>query len=126
MDKEVIHTAAAPEAVGPYSQGIKAGGLLFLSGQIALDPSTGTLVGEDAAAQARQVCKNILALLASQHLTAAHVLKTTVFVTDMRAFAAVNAVYAEAFPAPCPARSCVEVQALPLGALVEIEVIAAV
>ncbi|MBQ9406747.1 MAG: RidA family protein [Desulfovibrio sp.] len=125
MSKEVLSTDTAPGAVGPYSQGIRSAGLLFLSGQIALNPATGKLVGDDAAAQAEQVCQNILALLTAAGLTAANVVKTTVFITDISAFAAVNAVYARYFPAPCPARSCVEVCKLPLGALVEIEAIAA-
>ncbi|MBO5490706.1 MAG: reactive intermediate/imine deaminase [Desulfovibrio sp.] len=125
MNKEAISTTTAPGAVGPYSQGIRSGGLLFLSGQIALAPATGKLVGDDAAAQAEQACENVMALLRSQGLSAANVVKTTVFITDIAAFAAVNAVYAKYFTAPCPARSCVEVSRLPLGALVEIEAIAA-
>ncbi|MBO4300428.1 MAG: RidA family protein [Desulfovibrio sp.] len=125
MNKEAIFTDTAPEAVGPYSQGIRTAGLLFLSGQIALDPATGKLSGDNAAAQAHQACKNVMSLLHSQGLSAADVVKTTVFITDISTFAEVNAVYAQYFTAPCPARSCVEVSNLPLGALVEIEAIAA-
>lgn len=126
MKKDVISTAKAPAAVGPYSQAIRTGDLLFLSGQIALDPATGKLVEGDIRAQATQVCKNISAVLESQGLSLANVVKTTVFITDIKQFAAVNEIYAGHFPAPCPARSCVEVSALPLGALVEIEAIATV
>lgn len=125
MNKEIISSSTAPGAVGPYSQGVRSNGFLFLSGQIALDPATGKLVGDTAQCQAEQVCKNIMALLASQGLTAESVVKTTVFITDIQTFAHVNEVYAKYFTAPCPARSCVEVGKLPLGALVEIEVIAA-
>lgn len=126
MKKDVIATQNAPAAVGPYSQAIRSGDLVFLSGQIAIDPATGKLVDGDVTAQAAQVCKNIAALLASQGLDMANVIKTTVFITDIAQFGAVNKVYAEYFTAPCPARSCVEVSALPLGALVEIETIATV
>lgn len=125
MSRNVVSTDMAPAAVGPYSQGIRTGNLLFLSGQIPLDPATGKMVGSNAAEQAVQVCKNICGLLQSQGLTAAHVVKTTVFITDMASFASVNEVYKQYFPEPCPARSCVEVSKLPLGALVEIETVAA-
>ncbi len=125
MKKEVISTKNAPAAVGPYSQAVRAGDLLFLSGQVPLDPATGKLVEGDIAAQAAQACKNLLAVLESQGLTADNVLKTTVFITDMSKFPLVNEVYKQYFTAPCPARSCVEVSALPLGAQVEIEAIAA-
>ncbi|WP_165174792.1 RidA family protein [Desulfovibrio sp. ZJ369] len=125
MKKEVISTKNAPAAVGPYSQAVRAGNLLFLSGQVPLDPATGKLVEGDIAAQAAQACKNLLAVLESQGLTADNVLKTTVFITDMSKFPLVNEVYKQYFMAPCPARSCVEVSALPLGAQVEIEAIAA-
>ncbi|GAB1253767.1 RidA family protein [Desulfovibrio falkowii] len=126
MNKEVISTDKAPAAVGPYSQAIKTGNLIFLSGQVPIDPATGKLVEGDAAAQAIQCCKNVLAILESQGLTTANVVKTTVFITDIKTFGAVNEVYQQYFSAPCPARSCVEVSALPLGAKVEIESIAAV
>lgn len=124
MSKEVISTSNAPGAVGPYSQGIKTGNLFFFSGQIPIDPAVGKMVEGDVTAQAEQACKNVMALLESQGLTAANVVKSTVFITDMGTFAAVNEVYKKYFTAPCPARSCVEVSKLPLGAQVEIEVIA--
>lgn len=123
MKKEVVSTAEAPAAVGPYSQAICAGGLLFLSGQIPLDPATGNMVQGGAAAQAAQCCKNVLAILKARGLDAAQVVKTTVFITDMKEFGAVNEVYKQYFTAPCPARSCVQVAALPLGAQVEIEAV---
>ena len=126
MKKDIISTPNAPAAVGPYSQAVRCGELVFLSGQIAIDPAAGKLVEGDITAQATQVCKNIAAVLESQGLSLANVVKTTVFITDIKQFAVVNKVYAEHFPAPCPARSCVEVSALPLGALVEIEAIASV
>lgn len=125
MKKEIISTTRAPAAVGPYSQGVAVGGLIFFSGQIPLNPSTGALVAGDIAAQARQACENVGALLAARGLDFSHVVKSTVFITDMAQFPEVNAVYAEYFKEPCPARSCVAVAALPLGALVEIETIAA-
>ena len=126
MKKDIISTPNAPAAVGPYSQAVRCGELVFLSGQIAIDPAVGKLVEGDITAQATQVCRNIAAVLESQGLSLANVVKTTVFITDIKQFAVVNKVYAEHFPAPCPARSCVEVSALPLGALVEIEAIATV
>ena len=124
MNKEVVSTDKAPGAVGPYSQGIKTGNLFFFSGQIPLNPATGKLAEGDVSVQAAQACENVMALLQSQGLTAANVVKTTVFITDMSSFAAVNEVYKKYFTAPCPARSCVEVSKLPLGAQVEIEAIA--
>ena len=124
MSKEVISTSNAPGAVGPYSQGIKIGNLFFISGQTPIDPAVGKLVEGDVAAQAEQACKNVFAVLESQGLTAANVVKTTVFITDMSTFALVNEVYKKYFTAPYPARSCVEVSKLPVGAQVEIEAIA--
>ena len=124
MNKDVISTPNAPAAVGPYSQGIRVGDIFFLSGQIPLDPATGKLVEGDICAQAEQCCKNVVALLESQGLTTANVVKTTVFLQNMSDFAAMNAVYAEFFTeGQYPARSAVEVGALPRGALVEIETI---
>ena len=124
MNKDVISTPNAPAAVGPYSQGIRVGDIFFLSGQIPLDPATGKLVEGDICAQAEQCCKNVVALLESQGLTTANVVKTTVFLQNMGDFAAMNAVYAEFFTeGQYPARSAVEVGALPRGALVEIETI---
>ena len=124
MKKDVISTNAAPAAVGPYSQGIRAGELLFLSGQVPLDPATGKLVDGGVEAQTEQSCRNLKAVLASRGLDLANVVKTTVFIAHMSDFPKVNEVYKRFFTYPCPARSCVEVGALPLGALVEIEAIA--
>lgn len=126
MNKQVVSTPKAPAAVGPYSQAIRTGNLMFLSGQVPIDPATGKLVEGDAAAQAAQCCKNVLAILESQGMTAANLVKVTVFITDITAFGSVNEVYKQYITEPCPARSCVEVSALPLGAKVEIEAIAAV
>ncbi len=122
--RNVINTPTAPKAIGPYSQGIELKKLIFFSGQIPIDPATGALVGDDFTAQTRQVLKNIDALLTSKGLTAANVVKTTIFLTDMTKFAEVNAEYGSYFNFEPPARSCVAVAALPMGALVEIEVIA--
>lgn len=124
MNKHVVSTDKAPAALGPYSQAIKTGNLMFLSGQVPIDPATGKLVEGDAATQAVQCCRNVLAILESQGLTADNLVKVTVFITDMGTFGAVNEVYKQYFTAPCPARSCVEVSALPLGAKIEIEAIA--
>ncbi len=123
--KKIILTDKAPAPIGPYSQGIDTGSLVFFSGQIAIDPAAGKIVATDVEGQTRQVLSNIRALLAASSLTPADVVKTTVFVKNMGDFAKVNAIYAELFPSEPPARSCVEVSALPSGALVEIEVIAA-
>ena len=122
--KTVISTAAAPGAIGPYSQAIEANGFVFVSGQIPLDPATGALVPGGVEVQAEQSLKNLKAVLAGAGCTLKDVVKTTVFLTDMGAFAAVNAVYAKYFESECPARSAVQVGALPKGALVEIEAIA--
>ncbi len=122
--KNIILTNKAPAPIGPYSQGIEANGFIFFSGQIAIDPAVGKIVATDVEGQTRQVLANISALLSSVSLTPAAVVKTTVFVKDIGDFAKVNAIYAEMFGIEPPARSCVEVSALPSGALVEIEVIA--
>lgn len=122
--KRTIATDAAPKAVGPYSQAVALGDLLFCAGQIPLDPTTGEIVGSDVATQAEQVCQNIKAVLAANEMTFSHVLKTTVFLTTMDDFAAMNAVYARHFTEPFPARSTVAVAGLPRGAKVEIEVTA--
>ncbi len=124
MDKQRIHTNDAPAAVGPYSQAIRTGNLLFTAGQVALDPVAGELVGTDVAAQTEQVLRNLRAVLAAAGTDFAHVIKTTVFLQSMSDFAAMNAVYARHFPEPFPARSTVEVGALPKGGLVEIECVA--
>ena len=124
MDKQRIHTNDAPAAIGPYSQAIRTGNRLFTAGQVALDPATGELVGTDVAAQTEQVLRNLRAVLAAAGTDFAHVIKTTVFLQSMSDFAAMNAVYARHFPEPFPARSTVEVGALPKGGLVEIECVA--
>ena len=122
--KEPIVTTAAPAALGPYSQAIAAGETLYCAGQIPLDPATGELVGHDAATQTRRVLENLHAVLAANNMGFEHVLKTTVFMTNLGDFGAMNAVYSDFFPAPYPARSTVQVAALPRGAQVEIEAIA--
>ena len=124
-EKTIVRTDRAPAAIGPYSQGVRVGNLFFFSGVIPLAPDTGALVGADAAEQTAQVLQNIRALLAPQGLSPQNVVKTTVFLTDIAAFGAVNDVYASLFDSEPPARSCVEVSALPKGALVEIECVAA-
>jgi 2-iminobutanoate/2-iminopropanoate deaminase len=126
MTKQVITTADAPAAIGPYSQAIRVGNLVFTSGQIPLHPQTGDIVGETAAEQARQVLQNLQAVLQAAGASLQNVVKTTIFLTDLSQFAAVNAVYAEFFPENLPARSTVQVAALPRGVQVEIEAIAIV
>ncbi len=121
---ELIRTDPAPAALGPYSHGVKAGGFLFLSGQIALDPKTMAVVEGDAVAQTEQVMKNMKEALASQGLDFSDVVKTTVFIKDMREFGRINEVYGRFFAKDAPARSCVEVARLPKDVLVEIEAIA--
>ena len=123
--KKVISTSKAPAAIGPYSQAIKVGNLVFASGQIPIDPATGSFVAGGVKEQARQSLTNVKAILDEAGLTLDNVVKTTVFLADMNDFADVNAVYAEFFAEPYPARSAVAVKTLPKGALVEIEVIAA-
>lgn len=124
MNKEAIFSDNAPSAIGPYSPGVKLGDMLYLSGQLGLDPATGTLP-EGVEAQAEQSLRNIENLLAEAGATMANVVKTTVFLADIADFARVNEVYAKHFEAPFPARSAVQVAAIPAGGLVEIEVIAA-
>lgn len=119
-----IETQNAPGAIGPYSQGIVAQGLVFTSGQIALDPRTGALAGTTIEAQSEQALKNLQAVLEAGGAGLETVVKTTCFLADMNDFAAFNAVYARFFTGDCPARSCVAVKALPKGALVEVEAVA--
>jgi reactive intermediate/imine deaminase len=123
---EAVITSAAPAPVGPYNQAVKAAGLLFCSGQIALDPSSGAMVGDgDVEAETRQVLANLEAVLRQAGVTPAAVVRTTVFLADLADFAKVNALYAATFgTAVAPARACVEVAALPKGARVEIDCIA--
>jgi 2-iminobutanoate/2-iminopropanoate deaminase len=122
--RQVIVTSDGPKAIGPYSQAIKANGLVFLSGQIPLDPATQQLVAGDVAAQTERVMRNITGILAAAGSSPAQVVKTTVFLKSMNDFAAMNEVYARHFTAEPPARSTVEVARLPKDVLVEIEVIA--
>lgn len=117
---------SAPAAIGPYSQAIRAGALVFLSGQIPLDPSTGALVDGDIAAQTTRVMENLRAVLAAAGCTFHDVVRTTIYLVDLGHFAAVNEAYARFFEAPFPARATVQVAALPRGALVEIDAIASV
>ena len=126
MEKSIVHTEHAPAAVGPYSQGVTADGWVFTSGQVALDPRTGTLVGDNAAAQAEQALRNIKSILLAAGSSLESVIRATVYLTDMDDFSAFNAVYSRYFPDSFPARACVEVSRLPLGALVEIDAIARV
>ena len=122
---KIIHTNAAPAAVGPYSQAVVSGGMVYTAGQVALDPETGAMVGKDVVEQAHQVMKNLTAVLGAAGSGLDKAVKTTCFLADMDDFAAFNAVYAEYFPNK-PARSCVAVKTLPKGALCEVEVIAEV
>ncbi len=122
--KQVISTAKAPAAIGPYSQAIKKGNLVFLSGQLGIDPSTGDFVPGSVRDQTEQVFKNIRAILEEAGLSLKDVVKTTVFLHDMLDFATMNEVYSNYFEEPYPARSAVAVKTLPKNALVEIEVIA--
>lgn len=122
--KQVISTPNAPKAIGPYSQAIRTGNFIFSAGQLGLDPSTMELVADGVEAQTRQVLTNLKHVLEAAGSSLSHAVKTTVFLTDMANFAAMNAVYAEYFPENPPARSTVAVAGLPKGGLVEIEVIA--
>lgn len=122
---KIIHTDAAPAAVGPYSQAMVTGGMVYTSGQIALDPATGALVGTDVTAQTHQVMRNLAAVLAAAGTGLDRVVKTTCFLTDIADFTAFNAVYAEYFPNR-PARSCIGVKELPKGAICEVECVAEV
>ena len=122
--KQVISTKKAPAAIGPYSQAIKVGNLVFTSGQIPIDPATGVFAEGGIKEQTRQSLTNVKAILEEVGLSLANVVKTTVFLADMNDFADMNAVYAEFFAEPYPARSAVAVKTLPKGSLIEIEVIA--
>ena len=119
-----IYTQNAPEAIGPYSQAIRADKFVFVSGQLPIDPATGEFAGDDIAAQTRQSLTNIQNILASEGLTMANVVKTTVLLKNISDFGAMNEVYASFFESDCPARAAFEVAALPKAALVEIEAIA--
>jgi 2-iminobutanoate/2-iminopropanoate deaminase len=122
--REAVSSAGAPAAIGPYSAGIRAGNLLFLSGSIPLDPATGQVVAGDITAQATRVMENIAALLSAAGASFGDVVKTTVFLADLSEFAAMNEVYSKYFTAPFPARSTVQVARLPRDVRLEIEVVA--
>jgi 2-iminobutanoate/2-iminopropanoate deaminase len=123
--RKVIFTNKAPLPIGPYSQAVQCGSMLYLSGQIPVDPASGELVESDINLQTEQVFKNIIAVLEAEKITLEHVVKTTVFLSDFANFAEMNKIYGDYFgETNAPARSTVEVAALPLGSLVEIEVIA--
>ena len=124
MTKVVVHSDQAPAAVGPYSQAVKVGNFVYSAGQVGLDPATMKLVDGGVEAQTEQVLKNLQAVLEAAGSNLAQVIKTTVFLADINDYKAVNAVYARYFTENPPARSAVQVAALPLGALVEIEVVA--
>lgn len=124
MKPEIVHTSSAPAAIGPYSQAVKAGGMVYCSGQVALDPQTMQLVGDTAAAQAEQVMRNLGAVLQAAGSSFERVVRTTIFLASMADFAAVNEVYGRAFPGHKPARATVAVKELPKAALVEIDCIA--
>ena len=121
---EEIKASQAPAAIGPYSQAVQAGGSIYVSGQLPINPATGEFAGADIRAQARQSLENIKAILAAAGADMAHVVKTTVLLQDMADFAAMNEVYAEYFSEPYPARAAFQVAKLPKDALVEIEAVA--
>lgn len=123
--KEIITAPGAPAALGPYSHAVQVGNLLFTSGQVPLVPETGKLAGESIEDQANQVLNNLECVLKAAGMDFSNVVKTTVFLTDLADFAAVNAIYATRFPSAPPARSCVQVAKLPAGAKMEMELIAA-
>lgn len=123
MSREIIHTENAPAAIGPYSQGVKAGGFIFFSGQIPIDPASGEVVPGGIVPQTEQVMRNIEALLTACGTGFASVVKTTIFLTNLADFAQVNEIYGRSFPSAPPARSTVQVSALPKGVDVEIEVV---
>ena len=121
--KQCFLTQRGPKAIGPYSTAAILDGICYLSGMVPVDPSTGRLAGEDIECQARQVFENIKTVLEELNASMADILKTTVFLTDLANFGAVNGIYAEWFGPEYPARSCVQVSALPMGALVEVEAV---
>lgn len=123
--KKIISTKNAPAAIGPYSQATEAGGLLFISGQLPIDPATGNMAPAEIKAQTEAVLKNLEAIVRAEGLTLENIVKTTVFMADLGQFAAMNEIYSRFFPGNPPARATIEVKALPRAALVEIEAIAA-
>ena len=124
MKLEILSTDKAPAAIGPYSQAVKCGTMLFCSGQIPLDPASGEMVAGDVTVQAEQVMKNIAAVLSAAGIGFDDVIKTTIYLVDMADFAAVNEVYGRCFPGHKPARSTVAVKSLPRNAMLEIEILA--
>ena len=126
MKKEVISTDRAPQAIGPYSQAVKVNGFIFVSGQIPIDPVTNDSIKEDITAQTRQVLKNISSILEAAGAGLNDVIKTTVYLKDLKEFGAMNQIYSEFFTAPFPARATVEVASLPKGVGVEIDAVAVV
>jgi 2-iminobutanoate/2-iminopropanoate deaminase len=124
MAKTVVYSADAPEPIGPYSQAIMAGNMLFISGQIAIQKPSGELITSDIESETRQVMKNLEAILKASGMNFSNVVKSTIFLKDMNAFPKVNAIYGERFPSEPPARETVEVSALPKGVNVEISCIA--
>ncbi|WP_026890085.1 RidA family protein [Lacrimispora aerotolerans] len=122
--KKVLATENAPAAIGPYSQGMRCGDMVFISGQLPIDPTTGVFAGEDIASQTRQALTNIRAILKSDGLTMANIVKTTVLLKNISDFSAMNEVYAEFFEGAYPARAAFEVAALPKDSLIEIEAVA--
>jgi len=124
MPKEIISTKEAPAAIGPYSQAVKVGDLVFVSGQIPLDPATGEMVEGDIEAQTKRVMENLRAVLQAAGAGFEHVVRSTIYLTDLGDFAKVNAIYGSYFPSEPPARATVQVAALPRGSKVEIDVVA--
>jgi 2-iminobutanoate/2-iminopropanoate deaminase len=124
MEKRIIQTKDAPEPIGPYSQAVQAGGLLFISGQVGINPKTGTVEATDVAGETHQVMHNLKAILAAAEIDFSRVLKTTIFLSDMSLFSAVNEVYAKYFHGDFPARETVAVKGLPRNVNVEISMIA--
>ncbi len=122
--KQIIQTNNAPQAIGPYSQAVMAGGMLFVSGQIPVIPATGQIVSDKVEEQARQVMENVKAVVEAAGLTLDDVVKTSVFIKNMDDFATINGVYSQYFKENCPARACVEVARLPKDVLLEMEAIA--
>ncbi len=123
--KQCFLTRRGPKAIGPYSTAVMLDGVCYLSGMIPVDPATGRMAAQDAQGQARQVFENMKTVLEELDLSMADILKTTVFLTDLSMFSAVNEIYADYFGPDYPARSCVQVSALPMGALIEVEAVAA-
>ena len=126
MSKQIINTEKAPAPIGPYNQSVKAGGMLFISGQIPINPATGEIVSGDIKAETHQSMQNLEAILSEAKLTFEHVVKTTIFLSDMSLFASVNEVYGTYFKGDYPARETVAVKGLPKGVNVEISMIASI